>query len=310
MLDSPNRTHPAPRTSVWRQIRKALTHPAGLTFLALWLVAAATLVWRGYPRLVVSVALIAGLSLLFVTLLLNRLAPSPPEGDAPRHSRAALWAQVAVILVIIVLTGLSAMAFHKVAPAGWEQIPLWTPLEQALERAGGRLFGNDNWVRNPVLYMVLPGAVLLLLGVRPAEMGLRQGYRSWALTVPFLIVWAGLPVVGTALGNTRAVSMLPYAVLDNFLQNGFMEEFLFRGALQSRLNPLIGEEWSLVISSLLFGLWHLGADTAMFQGDFCAGLALSVASQAAIGLAFGMLAQRTRSLIAPTAAHITLNLLG
>ncbi|MEW8977974.1 MAG: CPBP family intramembrane glutamic endopeptidase [Symbiobacterium sp.] len=310
MTASQNQIPPVPRPSTWRQIRTALTHPAGMVYVLLWLLAAATLALRGYTGLLLQIAVTVGLLTLITTLLLRWLAPNPPEVDAPRHGRTALWGQVAFILAFVLLTGLSALSFHNVAPAGWERIPLWTPLEQALELAGGRLFGNDNWVRNPVLYMVLPGAVLLLCRVRPAELGLRKGYRSWAVAAPFLLVVGALAAVKAALGDTGVLYLLPLAVLDNFLQNGFMEEFLFRGALQTRLAPLIGEGWSLVISSLLFGVWHLGATTAMLGGDYLAGLAMSIASQGTIGLVFGMIAMRTRSLIAPTVAHITINLLG
>lgn len=36
------------------------------------------------------------------------------------------------------------------------------------------------------------------------------------------------------------------------------EEFLFRGALQTRLRWLRGPGWALVIQALVFGAWHLG----------------------------------------------------
>ncbi len=305
-----NPTPSAPRSSAWSQVRAAVTHPAGVAFLVAWLAAAATLVVRGHALVFLQVAVTLGLLFVFATALLLWLAPHPPQADAPRHRRSALWAQVAFLLLIIVLTGLRGMSFHGVAPAGWEHIPLWTPFVDALDRAGGRLFGNDNWVANPVLYMVLPGAVLLLCRVRPVELGLRQGYRSWAVAAPYLLSLGVLALVVSAMGDARAALLLPLAALDNFLQNGFMEEFLFRGAVQTRLAPLIGEGWSLVLSSLAFGAWHLGATTAMLGGDCVAGLALSIVSQGALGLLLGLLFMRTRSLIAPAVAHITINLWG
>jgi membrane protease YdiL (CAAX protease family) len=221
-----------------------------------------------------------------------------------------LWVQVAFLILVILLTGWSGLSFHHVTFGGWDYIPLWSHLESVLEWAGGRLFGRDNWVRNPVLYMVLPGLVLLMLGVRLPELGLRNGYRSWIVGLPFAVVLAVLAVLGWVTGRIEAVRLMQLMVLDHFLQNGFMEAFLFRGALLSRLTPLFGEAWSVVLSSLLFGVWHLGADTAMLQGDYMAGLASSIVSQATLGLLFGLMAVRTRSLIAPTLAHITVNMLG
>lgn len=302
---------PAPSWSlVWRQIRAGAAHPAGVTFLLIWMLAAVTLATRGHYRLVVQIALNLIPVLPVAAALLLWTAPNPPEGDAPRHSRPALWGQVIFLGAIILLTGLGAMHFHGVAPAGWEYIPLWTPLENALERAGGLLFGNDNWVRNPVLYMAIPGAVLLRWGVRPAELGMRRGYRSLAAAAPYLLVLGCLAIVKITRGEFRIVYLLPLAMLDNLLQNGLMEEFLFRGALQSRLGMLIGDGWSVIVSSLVFGAWHLGLTTGMLGGDYLAGLAMSIMSQATLGLLFGLIAMRTRSLIAPTVAHITVNLLG
>lgn len=273
----------------------------------MWLLVAVTLMARGQQLLVLQVAATV-VPLLVVAEAL--LLPHPPAVDTARHRRSALWGQVAFLGAIILLTGLSGMNFHGVAPQGWDHIPLWTPLEQALEEVGGRWFGNDNWVRNQVLYTVLPGSVLLLCGVRPAELGLRNGYRSWAATAPYLLVLGVLAVVKCALGDTRIIYLLPIAALDNLLQNGLTEEFLFRGALQSRLALLIDEGWSVVLSSLLFGAWHLGLTPGMLGGDYLAGLAMSIVSQATIGLIFGLIAMRTRSLIAPTVAHIAVNLLG
>jgi len=312
-LDSsyePDRSASAAPPPVFRRARKALGHPSAKALAAVWLLAAATLALRGFPGLLLQIVATAVAMTVGTVLILYWLTPDPPPSTAPTHGRAALWGQVGLLLAAVLLTGVSGMQFHHVAPTGWEQIPLWTPVERALERAGGALFGIGNWVRNPVLYMVMPGAILILCRVKPVELGLCKGYRSWAAAAPFLLLTAVVAVARLAAGGPRAVLWLPFAMLDNFLQNGFVEEFLFRGALQTRLHALVGEGWSLVLSSLLFGVWHLGLTTAMLGGDYLAGLAMGIVSQGTIGLMLGMLAQRTRSLIAPTVAHITVNLLG
>jgi len=98
--------------------------------------------------------------------------------------------------------------------------------------------------------------------------------------------------------------------LRNFLANGFTEEFLFRGALQTRLSQLMGEGWGLVLASLLFGAVHIAAVVPALGGDWLAAVALCMTSQAAGGLLLGIMFLRTLSLIAPTVAHVTLNLFG
>lgn len=305
-----NQVPPAPRPSVWRQIRAAVTHPAGVAFLLLWLLAAVALALRGHSNLLPQIAFPLVMLNIIPILLLLRQTPHSPEAEAPRNRRVALWCQVAFITAIIVLAMLGAMSHYGIIPAGSPRVPLWTPVEQALMQVGERLFGLKGAVRNPVLHVLLPGAVLLLCGVRPAEMGLRRGYRSWAVSVPYLILLGfavGLPLL---VGDTSGIYLAPQMMLRNLVMNGFTEEFLFRGALQSRLTALVGEGWGLVLSALVFGVSHLGPMTAMVGGDWLAGLAVCIAGQAPAGLLFGLLAIRTRSLIAPTVAHVVLNLFG
>ncbi|MBP2017815.1 membrane protease YdiL (CAAX protease family) [Symbiobacterium terraclitae] len=112
--------------------------------------------------------------------------------------------------------------------------------------------------------------------------------------------------VRIALGGISLSYHLPRVLV--FALNGFTEEFLFRGALQTRLALLTGDGWGLVLTSLIFGVMHVGAAAALLGGDFLAGMALCVASHAPAGLLFGLTALRTRSLISPTVAHIALNL--
>lgn len=146
----------------------------------------------------------------------------------------------------------------------------------------------------------------MLLGARPAELRLSWGYRSWAAAAPYLLLGGAMAAVRIATGGLSMSYHLPRVLV--FSRNGFTEEFLFRGALQTRLASLMGDGWGLVLSSLTFGVLHVGAAAALLGGDFLVGLALCVASHAPAGLLFGLTALRTRSLIAPTVAHIALNL--
>ena len=94
----------------------------------------------------------------------------------------------------------------------------------------------------------------------------------------------------------------------HLFQNGFGEEFLFRGALQTRLKAFLSPSWSIVIQALLFGLWHFGANLGN-KGitSVPAVMALSILVQTTIGLAFGIIFQRTRNLFACTLVHIITN---
>lgn len=285
--------------STLRNLRRS---PLLYAFAGVWLTCALVLVLKGHAGLLTgSVGVLALTALVGGSTL--ALTPAPPE-EPLASPRWMLWLQVAVVLLIIFLTGWTALSFHKVAPA---EIPLWSALEGWLLRVG-EVAPNPLWLHNPVRYVLIPGALLFLMGARLPEMGFRRGVRSWRVLIPWGILLLASVAVRMAMGGGVAVlTRLPLRFADHFFSNGFMEEFLFRGALMSRLNGLLGSGWSLLLSSWLFGAWHLGMTTAAVQGDFVMGFALAILNQGTTGLLFGLVAQRTRSLLAPSAAHILQN---
>lgn len=104
------------------------------------------------------------------------------------------------------------------------------------------------------------------------------------------------------LTDGTQLSSLGFGLLHNSLRNGFFEEFLFRGVLMAILIQLLDKQWAIVLSSLLFGLWHLGANTVGFDGNFLAGAAFGVMDQAVIGLGFAVVVYRTRNLLASSSS--------
>ncbi|MDR7082097.1 membrane protease YdiL (CAAX protease family) [Arthrobacter ginsengisoli] len=66
----------------------------------------------------------------------------------------------------------------------------------------------------------------------------------------------------------------------NFIQNGFVEESSFSGALQTRLVLAVGTGWALVLQALLLGVWHLRL------GFTNTGHAGTIVPQSVLGLAF------------------------
>jgi len=56
-------------------------------------------------------------------------------------------------------------------------------------------------------------------------------------------------------------------LLRNAFSAGFSEEFLFRGALMSRLTRVVPTGWALFAQASLFGLWHYGAATYAAKGN-------------------------------------------
>jgi len=271
----------------------------------LWLIAAFYLLAAGHGA---WLTLITELNLFEIILILITIRVTAPTAApvAASGSRGRVMAQALVVLAVIVITAMSSLL-----PGG---VPGWSQMVAAAEQFGERTLpaalvgGPGNAIANPVQYFVIPFVVLLLLGARPVELGFGKGHRSWHAA----LVWAAVPLLGFTIlliSGALPARVLLRRLLGNSLQNGFFEEFLFRGALQTRLNALMSPAWALVAQGLLFGFWHINANTAMLGGDPVAGLAACVVSQSIMGIWFGIVFSRTRTLLAPTIQHVCMNTL-
>lgn len=291
-------------------LRRVVARPEARLMAALWVLSAAYLAWtgNGVSVVLVTVWVSVGFGLALLTVWITTPPPDCPAEAAPR--RGLVWAQLAVAGAVITLTGLDALGISTLGDAlGWSRLVAW------LRGLGESLLsvawvgGPGNAVANPVQYVVIPFALLLLLGARPRDVGLGRGRHVWRVCGLWLIlpvaVWAVLLVM-----SVTSPVMIGRRLLSNALQNGFFEEFLFRGVLQTRLNLLMPGGWALVVQALLFGLWHLGANTRMMDGNLWAGLALGVISQGVAGIAYGIVFRRTGNLAAPSVAHVVMNALG
>lgn len=291
-------------------LSRVVARPEARLMAALWVLSATYLAWtgNGVSVVLVTVWVSVGFGLALLTVRITTPPPDCPADVAPR--RELVWAQLAVAGAVITLTGLDALGISTLGDAlGWSRLVAW------LRGLGESLLsvawvgGPGNAVANPVQYVVIPFALLLLLGARPRDVGLGRGRHVWRVCGLWLILPVAVWAVLFVMGVTSPV-MIGRRLLSNALQNGFFEEFLFRGVLQTRLNLLMPGGWALVVQALLFGLWHLGANTRMMDGNLWAGLALGVISQGVAGIAYGIVFRRTGNLAAPSVAHVAMNALG
>lgn len=284
--------------------------PAITTFLLIWLAAAAYLALSGYP----NQALYGLLNLLGtgVLILLTRrfTAPAPPSPKPQgTRQRRLLALQLLVIGAVILLTAYRGLVFHAVLPAE-PSLPLWQPLVDALERLGGEWFGNDNYVANPVLYFLIPLILLVAAGALPRELGFGPGHRVWLA----IGLWSMIPlliILYTLIAGQVTLGRVGMRLVSNAIQNGFFEEFIFRGALQTRLRRILSPPWAVVLQALIFGVWHLGLGFSNTGGDgLLPAVAATLVSQAMLGMGFGMIFERTRNLLAPSIVHVLFNSMG
>ena len=153
--------------------------------------------------------------------------------------------------------------------------------------------------------------------------GLRYGAGAFAIVLLVLIVAAVIPATNGFLHDSRAQisggRMLYELGVPILLLTAIPEEFAFRGVLLGSALRLWGPWRASLITSALFGLWHIEPTLhTMRDNRAVAGAAASTGGQVLVvlgaiavtfvaGLIFCWLRLRSRSLIAPVIAHAATN---
>jgi membrane protease YdiL (CAAX protease family) len=176
---------------------------------------------------------------------------------------------------------------------------------------------------------------LILLGFfwkyRPAEIGSVLGLSKdkirprVAIGVLIGIIFA----VGTDIGGTIVYGLFfdptyplqPNIIVNEgllgymfifFLTNAFLEEALFRGLLQNAFKTRYGVNTSIMISAVIFGVWHAGWPliNASTVADAVSGVASMVFFTSILGIFFGYYYERfssSKSLLGPITIHTIVN---
>ena len=165
------------------------------------------------------------------------------------------------------------------------------------------------------------GATLADLGLarKDAPAGLLYGGGAFALVLLVLVVAAVIPATNGFLHDSRAEisggRLLHELGVSLVLFTAIPEEFAFRGVLLGSGLRLWGPWRASLVTSVLFGLWHIAptlhtmSDNHIFRGasGSVGGQVLLVLGSIAVtfvaGLVFCWLRLRSRSLIAPIIAH-------
>ncbi len=114
------------------------------------------------------------------------------------------------------------------------------------------LYGIGVSVLLPLLILRKEKSTLDTVGIK--KLGKRQ-FIVLFLFVAFSVGGQIIPKVVS--GSTIQWNVLPIAILP-LIMTSFFEEFLFRGFLQPRLEKQFGAVVAIIVSGLLFALYHLG----------------------------------------------------
>jgi membrane protease YdiL (CAAX protease family) len=163
------------------------------------------------------------------------------------------------------------------------------------------------------------------LGLERADMraGARYGAGAFGIVLLVLVVAAVIPATNGFLHDARAEisggRLLYELVVSILLLTAIPEELAFRGVLLGSALRLWDPWRASLITSALFGLWHIVPTLhTMSDNRAVAGATASVGGKILVvvgavavtfiaGLAFCWLRLRSRSLIAPVMAHVATN---
>jgi membrane protease YdiL (CAAX protease family) len=236
--------------------------------------------------------------------------------------------------VVLAVTGKQASSpeINLYPPAQLGSVLIWYGLVillAAMALANGLELVNEftNW-----FFLVLIPVGLLHI-TRSPGVSLRDMLRSTGITrtnlkdtikLATLIIPLSMPLLYLVGEQQRTAIHLMFeaplralmAFLISFLlalfTAAFVEEFFFRGILQSRLAACLGSEWrGLWIASLLFGLLHLPmyffSPFEPTHGNLLWSLTSVITEQAVLGVLFGLVWLKTHNLMGPVLIHAFIN---
>ncbi len=186
-------------------------------------------------------------------------------------------------------------------------------------------FYMSNLIQFGFLFFIPLLIVLFSTKVDRARLGFSAGNRlniGWTLIVGVLyglLVWF---LIGARNFNELALMNPPYlwmqyiplalamAIVLVTLAVAIPEEFLFRSVLQPAMTERYGRVPGILLSSLVFGLFHIPANFMMYTfltpfwiEALLGALLMSLLFQAQIGLVLGVAYEWTKSLVMPVSLH-------
>jgi membrane protease YdiL (CAAX protease family) len=162
-----------------------------------------------------------------------------------------------------------------------------------------------------LLFLALPAFLMLRVNRWSArDLGLTWRTRSAGVAVYALCVGLGSGGIAYATGQSNiSIEVLPATELLLLVySNAFLEEFYYRGVIQSLLEQAAGQKVAIWLGGILFGLVHVAFDIRMlFEAGGAAIVFAAVLLQTMAGWLFGITYMKTRTLWPGIACHYLAN---
>ena len=158
-----------------------------------------------------------------------------------------------------------------------------------------------------IIYLIIP---LIYVRYRynwtSKELGITSNVKSRWVVIVSIITYT---YIGSR--NTLTFEISCYLLVIYFYSNAFLEEFLFRGVIQSKLERAIGQKKALYYQGFLFMSIHLPVNSFQFFLDGNIVRYISVFGfQLINGIIFGLIFLKTRNIWISVICHYLNNWLG
>jgi membrane protease YdiL (CAAX protease family) len=229
------------------------------------------------------------------------------------------WVLIALTFWIIFYITYGGNLVNKILPANWIENP--------------PVYSIIIFLRKLVFFVLIPFAIYKFLGFTLSDFGLSKcpvkifSQRSLAI---FLLLSIGASCFQYFLSNgakpfrhgefntSQLIIGLPLCFIYLFFDAGLIEEFFFRGLLQSRLSAsLKSTTGGIIVSAIIFGLVHApglylrgaGSEGIEEQLPFSFFSAYTIVYMSTAGLFLGVIYNKTKNLWLVMAIHAAVDLL-
>lgn len=166
------------------------------------------------------------------------------------------------------------------------------------------------FIKQGVLKRFLQG-LIFGLAVFAVAYGVEYALAAAQSSKPVLQFYISSYAIDENIGKQTGLVFFVICILGNMI-NVVMEEGVFRGLFQKLLEQRYRFITSAVISSALFGVWHIIAPIRQFTesgslGGMPANIAMLVTTSALVGFQFSLMSKMTGSLYMAMGAHFVNN---
>ena len=176
------------------------------------------------------------------------------------------------------------------------------------------------FVLNPIgvpFYILLVLSTIMFLLIPLIYTRYKDHWTSKDLGINFKVKSRGVVIVGliayTWFGflNSFALDISWYLLLIFFYSNAFLEEFLFRGIIQTKLERALGQKKAIIYQGLLFMLFHIPVN--IFEFSLTGNVIRFISNfefQLFNGVILGLIYMKTRNIWMSVTCHYLYNWFG